>query len=74
MFILAYSVWKKNCSDPECGPICDGAGCMNFQLIKEYFMEFECYDAYGSSDTKNLTLLVAENEAPVLFNLPGKTY
>ena len=40
MFILAYSVWKKNCSDPECGPICDGAGCMNFQLIKEYFMEF----------------------------------
>ena len=37
-------------------------------------MEFECYDAYGSSDTKNLTLLVAENEAPVLLNLPGKTY
>ena len=70
---LAYSVWKKNCSSPGCGLVCEGAGCLNYYETNEYTIELECTDAYGSSDTKNLTIVVNENESPVLTNLPGKS-
>ena len=52
--------------------MCEGVGCMNYHETNEYIIELGCMDAYGSSDTKILTIVVAENESPVLTNLPGK--
>ena len=72
ILFLAYSVWKKNCSSPRCGPVCESIGCMNFHETNEYNIELECMDAYGSSDIKTLTIIVNENKSPVLTNLPGK--
>ena len=45
---------------------------MNYHKTNNYTIELECMDAYGSSDTKNLTVVVLENESPILTNLPGK--
>ena len=54
--------------------MCEGAGCMNYYETDKYIIELECMDAYGSFDTKNLTIVVTENESPVMTNLPGKSF
>ena len=53
--------------------MCEDTGCMNYYETNEYIIELQCVDAYGSSDNKNLTIVVTENESPVLTNLPGKS-
>ena len=69
---LAYSVWKRECTVPGCGVLCKG--CLESKAITEYDVDVECFDAYGSSDSHRLKLLVKENEPPTLLNLPGKIY
>ena len=73
LLFVAYSIWKKECSEPRCGQMYDlSASCFNSQITNNSYIEIECRDAYGSSDALNLTLTVAGNEKPVLLNLPGK--
>ena len=72
IYIAAYSIYKKQCNDSGCGPLCDAdIGCMNYHINSSYLIEVQCSDGYGSKDTATLTFQVEENTPPVLNNLPG---
>ena len=48
---------KLKCPEP-------GKTCLDATETSEYRLQFTCRDAYGSSDTQNLTVLVIKPQTP----------